>query len=136
MTTQAQVRGLKAVGLIKCLSCNHEPFETYRDLAKHIVSSRKGHRRGKRWASKYLLFNGLSPQKRRGRQTRVALTEGEKTNREDTRRELSGTTEFVTTLCIKCGNAVRQGLPAEYVQSQDAWREKGYLVAMCPVCRS
>ena len=125
-----------AVGLIKCLSCNHEPFETYRDLAKHIVSSRKGHRRGKRWASKYLLFNGLSPQKRRGRQTRVALTEGEKANKEDTRRELSGTTEFVTTLCIKCGNAVRQGLPAEYVQSQDAWREKGYLVAMCPVCRA
>jgi len=131
MTTPA----CKAGGLIKCLSCDHTPFETYRELAKHIVSSRKGHRKGKRWASKYLLLNSLSPRKRRGTRTQSAPTDGQKANKEDTRRELSGATEFVTTLCLKCRNAVIQGLPIEYVRSQDAWRIKGYLVVMCPVCR-
>ena len=41
---------------VKCNSCG-QPFEGYKELAFHISTSKKGHRKGKIWAAKYIHRN-------------------------------------------------------------------------------
>lgn len=116
-----------------CRTCNKECAD-FKELALHIIASR--HRQGKRWAAKYIMMNNLSPSKRfADKRDRIALTDEDKANREDTRRVLSGAQEFVTTLCLRCNYPTRQSLPVEYSQGRDAWRIQGHLVVMCPSCR-
>lgn len=116
-----------------CRTCNKE-CANFKELALHIIA--KKHRNGKRWAAKYIMVNGLSPAKRfDNRRERTPLTDDDKVAKEDTRRDLSGAQEFVTTLCLRCKHPARQALPIEHLQSRDAWRIQGHLVVMCPSCR-
>lgn len=127
--------------LIKCHFCDHEPFETYHDLAVHMVISKTGHNGGKRWAKSYLAKQGAAEARRidqrldRRDQVRIPLTDEQAEARESTRRQLSGAEEYVTTLCLRCQKPSRQLLPTEYCSSPHAWRIKDYLVVNCNACR-
>ena len=120
------------MGDINCLSCGQE-FGNYQELALHISVSREGHRRGKKWAAKYMSRHIIN---KRDVELggRVPLTTEQKINKEDTRRELSGDTEYVNTICIKCNKPSRPLLEAEYVNSHQAWRIGDRLVKLCVGC--
>ena len=119
--------------MVLCHSCN-QPFSDYRELAQHIASNKKGHRRGKKWAAKYLL-NIRALNKKKDMNGRVALTEADRENKKDTVRELSGETTVVEALCPHCKRKSRQIFPIEFGGSSEAWRDKGCLVVLCQSCR-
>jgi len=118
--------------VIKCLSCGKE-FEDYQSLALHISSERKGHRKGKKWAAKYISRQVISKQKVEFN-GRVPLTAEQKANKEDSRRVLSGEQRVAETVCLKCKRVSRVVLEAEYVSSPHAWRIQDRLVKMCNSC--
>lgn len=117
---------------VLCNSC-HAIFEDYGELARHILASKKGHKRGKMWAAKYLnrhvinkrFFenNGCSP-----------LTAEDTKNKQDTKRVLSGQQRSMETFCPKCKKINRAVLEAEYVANPLAWRIGGRLVKLCISC--
>jgi hypothetical protein len=119
-------------GVIKCLSCGKE-FEDYQELALHISSERKGHRKGKKWAAKYI-HRHLKNKREYDNNGRVSLTVEQKANKEDTRRGLSGEQRVAETICLSCKRVNRVALESEYVSSPQAWRIQGKLVKMCASC--
>ena len=122
---------------ITCHSCDAPPFANYKDLALHIMRNKNGHRKGRRWAAKFLSINTLSPAKRVDRKkSQGGLTEGDRENRRSTVRELSGKTKFVTTLCPRCKVEHPQYLPEEFVSAPLAWRIGEALAVTCGVCGS
>lgn len=118
---------------VLCHSCN-QGFPDYGELAKHIASSKKGHRKGKKWAAKYLLRT-RELNKKKEMKGRVALTEAEKENKKDTVRELSGETTIVETYCPHCKRKSRQIMPMEFGESGNAWKIGGCLAVLCNSCR-
>lgn len=119
---------------VSCHACG-QPFENYGELAFHISSTRdKAHRKGKRWAAKYLHRANLN--KRDNDRGKIPLTEEQKDAKEDLKRELSGNTEMVLTYCLGCKTGIRQPVPVEYSQSPNAWRTgNGTLIMPCPRCQ-
>jgi len=118
-----------------CHSCG-DVFEDFHALALHISSSRKGHRKGKRWAAKYLAGRTLRPEiKRIAENPDHENTEFGEENRANAKREISGDNEYTQTICPNCHIPARQLIPVEYIQSDNAWREKGVLVLDCQGCR-
>ncbi len=114
-----------------CLSCQ-KVCADYKELALHIQSSKKGHRKGKRWAAKYMMrVRQLNKRELNGR---VPLTEEQKEARASIFRELSGETEYALAVCPHCHKGHREVLPVEFRQSQDAWRVKDKLVVLCATC--
>ncbi len=117
---------------VLCNSCNQH-FAAYKELALHISSSRKGHRKGKKWASAYLFkVNALN--KRGIENNRIPLTKEDKENRMDSKRVLCGEEEYVLAVCPHCKKGHREMLPIEFSQSPSAWRIKDNLVVMCQNC--
>ena len=117
---------------VLCHSCNLS-FVDYKELALHISTSRKGHRQGKKWAAKYMM-KVRALDKRNNGGGRSPLTEDDKENKKNTRRELSGDNEHVATFCPHCRKKTKQVLPIEYTRSNEAWRLKDYLVVLCQNC--
>ncbi len=120
------------MGDVKCLSCGKE-CEDYQELALHISSSKKGHRKGKRWAAKYISRHVIGKKKLEFN-GRVPLTEEQKANKEDTKRVLSGDMEYANTICLKCKKHGRPLLEIEYVTSPHALRVQGKLAKLCANC--
>jgi GTP cyclohydrolase FolE2 len=118
---------------VQCRACGRDDFEDYTELAIHIQSSKKGHRKGKIWASKYLLRVNQLNQKKEYEQ-RVPLTEEEKENKRDTRRELSGQMEVVNTYCPRCKTRTRRQLEIEFTRGGQAWGIKNYYFVLCQLC--
>lgn len=115
-----------------CHSCD-KSFPDYRELALHILSTKKGHRKGRRWAAKYLShLNALA--RKELNHGRSELTEADRENKRSTIRVLSGESVFVEALCPHCKRKSRQNLPIEYAESKEAWRSKGSLVVLCQSC--
>jgi len=117
---------------ITCKACGHT-FETWYELARHIMSKRdKEHRKSKRWAAKYLQRHVLNKRtiERRG----SPMTDEDKLAREDTRRKLSGTTEQVITVCPRCNHEQHQRVETEHIDNILAWRIRGCLVKLCMNC--
>ena len=117
--------------MIPCHSCALE-FDDYKALALHIIASKKGHRKGKIWAAKYMHRNALNAKKQD--YGRTPLTEEQKDNKEDSRRILSGDTKPVVVNCPKCRNNHRTVLEEEFAESPEAWKIKGLNAVMCPRC--
>lgn len=117
-----------------CHSCN-KGFANWDELALHILATKKGHRKGKKWAAKYMALNGLSA-KAQGKYEfdRTPLTEEDRANKEDTRMRLSGITQFETTTCPKCKDRHRISLEAEFATSPVAWRIGGNIAKICQGC--
>jgi len=116
----------------KCHYCNAPVFANWTELALHISSSRKGHRKGKRWAANFLIGKKVKDKKKQ--QPRKRQTAEEKETKKNLVRVLSGDTEFVDTLCLRGKHTVRQSLPVEYSQNPRAWRIQGRLVLTCVGC--
>lgn len=116
---------------VTCHSCN-KVFPDYKSLAVHITKSKKGHQRGKKWAAGYDLFDVMYEKKQ---PERPRLTEQERENKADSRREISGINKTVVTKCPKCKGMSKQSLPVEYTNSQEAWRINKMLVVLCPICK-
>ena len=118
----------------KCFNCD-EVFPDYMALALHITSAKKGHRKGKRWAAKYLMLNKISIDKKRNN-NRTPLTEKDRENKRNSKLELSGQTQTLLTYCPKCKKSYKQAVPVEYAMSPTAWRNtKGILIMACPNCQ-
>ncbi len=126
------------VSMPSCNQC-HKPCKDYHELATHIVSS-KGHKKGRRWATKYLAIHGLSPKNRRDLPKHVAdnpdkeSTEFGEENRQNRFRELSGREKGVITMCPKCHTKDKERLPTEFTESPVAWRIDGILAKLCERC--
>ena len=118
--------------LYKCLSCGAD-FWDYQSLALHILASKKGHRKGKKWAAKYINRHVLN-KKKTEYNGRVPLTAEQKANKEDTRRVLAGGQRVAEIVCPHCHKPSRVALEVEYVSSPQAWRIQGRLVKMCANC--
>jgi hypothetical protein len=118
-----------------CISC-HTEFPDYKELALHIMTNRKGHRKGRRWAAKYIMVNGLSSKVKGQKYDRIALTEEQKEAKKDCKITISGINKVADTVCPKCSLKLRQLLPVEYVQSPMAWRKDNKLVILCDGCGS
>jgi predicted HNH restriction endonuclease len=116
---------------VECHSC-HQVFADYGALALHIASSKKGHRKGKRWAAKYLVGNKLRTN--RNNHNRTPLTEQDRENKRNTVRELSGEIKNVPTVCPQCHQGQHQRLPIEYVKSNTAWKIRSEFVVICNNC--
>ncbi len=116
-----------------CHSCQAE-FDDYEALAKHISSSKQGHRKGKRWAANYLLKSRALNQKKLFNSS--PLTQEDRENRESTKREISGETEWILTVCPHCKKGHREQLPREFIESSVAWRtSRGTLIVNCSACQ-
>ncbi len=115
---------------VECHSCQ-QIFADYGELALHIASSKKGHRKGKKWASNYLMRTRVLDKKNG---YRTPLTEQDRENKRDAQRELSGEIKYVPTVCPQCHQGQRQQLPIEYVESNSAWKIRGEFVVICNNC--
>jgi len=118
----------------KCLTCG-KSFEDYSELAKHIMTTPK-HRKGKKWAAKYIHLNTLSLRARNGAlKGRTPLTDEQKEARQDSIRVPSGDTVRMDTFCPKCKIKYTDVFEVEYAYDKDAWRVKDCLVRLCFDCR-
>jgi len=120
------------MGDIKCLSCGDD-FESYQELALHISASKTGHRRGKKWAAKYLSRHVINKRQNNFSGGRSLSVEDIK-NKSDNRRILSGEQIYTETICPKCRKPNRAVLEAEYAASPQAWRIDGRLAVVCVGC--
>lgn len=119
----------------QCLNC-HKYFEDYRELALHILSNKKTHRRGLKWAARYMTRqNQLDRKVSLQDRVRTSMDEDDRQNLRDSRRILSGRFKYAKTLCLRCKKIITQQLPVEYTDSPYAWRIQGVLVANCEGCR-
>jgi hypothetical protein len=119
---------------VQCNTCG-DSFDTYQELAAHIQSSpRKTHKHGRKWAAK-LLLRVSQLDKKQDFENRTKLTEQEKENKLDTRRELSGQKTFVNTKCPQCKRVHAEALEVEYAHSKDAWRAGNMFMILCISCR-
>ncbi len=119
---------------VECYYCP-QSFAGFQALALHISQSRKGHRKGKKWAAKYLMLNSLSPDKRKPiRNNGTPLTEEQRQAKRDTLRQLSGKVVNTVTLCPKCKRRSNNSLPSEYVSNPSAWRAGNILIKLCINC--
>lgn len=118
-----------------CHTC-HADFPDFYALALHISKSRAGHRKGKRWAAKYLLINKLSPEAKRDKEDygRLPLPENYHENKQSTYRVLSGELVSVVTFCPRCKISRIKLLPVEFTQNPIAWRRNGNIVKICLNC--
>lgn len=117
-----------------CHACNAD-FEDYKSLAQHIVSLKDvKHRKGRRWALKFLSKQKILDQKRDFK-PRTAMPENIKNHFDEIKRELSGETERVSTLCPNCRTKSTAVLEAEYVNSGVAWVKDDRVVMYCQTCR-
>ena len=119
-----------------CHSCG-KPFDNFKDLALHIMQSKSGHRKGRKWASKFIMIGGLSKKSRDGRQqqSQVVLTKEEKVNKVSSARELSGREEYRQVYCPRCKYTHDYKLPVEYIESPVVWRTpQGTMIVACLSC--
>lgn len=115
-----------------CNSC-HREFDDFHALALHITREKRGHQRGKKWASKYLLkpIKSELPQ-------RTPLTEEEKKSldeaKDQCKRELSGITKVSQAFCLRCKRFYPRVVEIEYIHSEYALRRENTLLITCESC--
>ena len=117
---------------IKCLSCGCG-FESYQELAVHISASKTGHRKGKKWAAKYLSRHVIN-KKVGSFSEKSPLTAEDIKNKRENRRVLSGEQRYTETICPQCRKPSRAVLEAEHATSSQAWRIGSRLAVMCAGC--
>jgi hypothetical protein len=115
-----------------CHDCKEE-FNTWVELAQHLVSQRTTHKRESVvWAETFIArrknvveFKQRSPM---SDETRQII--------KDCKRELSGETKEVRTVCPDCHKVNSAELAVEYIQDGEAWRNSnGTYIAMCEKCK-
>ena len=119
-----------------CNSCG-EWFDDYTELARHIAGAKTGHKKGKKWAAKYLLrVNQLNSKKEY--EDKIPLSEEDKQNRRELMNiQLSGQKKMVNTMCPHCKKAHAEALEVEYANSPFAWKspQGSFIMVLCAGCR-
>jgi hypothetical protein len=116
----------------QCHDC-FEEFEGYPELAQHIVSQRKTHKRKSVIWAEIFLSKRDSVKEFKPRQP---MSDGLKEIAKDCVRELSGRVQEVRTVCPDCHAASNRKLEVEFLQD-DVWRNSlGSFVVLCENCRS
>lgn len=117
-----------------CNKCRSN-FPDFKSLALHIISNKKTHKQGLKWASQYITRQRQLDRKvtaqRRGR---VLFTDEDRDNKEDLRRVLSGQTIISNILCPRCKRGSIRQLPIEHAGNPEAWRVGKALVVLCINC--
>jgi hypothetical protein len=127
---------------VSCHQCQ-ELFKDYMELAVHIMSNKKTHknRKGRVWAANYVSSHSLSYKAQHELSQRTPLTDEQKVtmaeNKEKARRELSGATMMVKTICPikRCGLKSYEPLPVEFTKSPSAWKVGDRFVKVCSGCQ-
>lgn len=122
-----------------CRICGKK-CEDWDDLARHIDKLAKlkdGKHKRTRWV-KFRLHKKAEqlmnrPEKKEFYNT--ALTEDQKQSKEDSRRELSGKTEYVPIRCPKCKTGRKQFVEVEHIENPQAWQENNCYMILCDGCR-
>jgi hypothetical protein len=120
--------------VIKMQTCHdcQEEFETWVELAQHIVSQKKTHNRKSRvWALTFLAkkdnVQEHKPRSPMSEETRQIIKE--------CKRELSGKMEMARTVCPNCKQVTEQSLEVEYLQDRSWRNSNGTLIVNCQGCR-
>ncbi len=117
-----------------CLTCR-QVFPDYKELARHISRSKNGHRKGKRWAARYLLNQrALDKKVSKKKRPHIALTEQEKENKKSLKRELAGKTVNVKVKCPRCKVEGMYEFPMEYAESEESWKVGDTMMKLCLKC--
>jgi hypothetical protein len=115
-----------------CHDCSEE-FESWVELAQHIVLQKTTHTRSSRvWALTFLAkkdnVQEFKPRSPMSEETRQIIRE--------CKRELSGRMETARTVCPNCKQVTEQKLEVEYIQDSEAWRNSlGSLITTCENCK-
>jgi hypothetical protein len=115
-----------------CNDC-HEEFDTWVELAQHIVSQRSSHTRSSVvWALTFLAKKDNVQEHK----PRMPMSEETRKIIKECVRETSGEMREVRTVCPDCHKVDTTKLDVEYVQDREAWRNSnGTYIAMCEKCK-
>ena len=114
-----------------CNGCKEE-FDTWVELAQHIVSQRSSHTRSSVvWALTFLA------KKDNVREFKPATPLSESTRKilKECKRDLSGETKEVRTVCPNCRKVSEQRIEVEYLQDRGWRNSNGTLIVNCEMCR-
>jgi len=118
-----------------CKTCGAS-FIGFSELASHIRKNKKTHKKGQKWAAKYIHISKLSLKAKNGSfEPREPLTEEQKEARQECIRKPSGDMVTVDAICPKCKSKYRMLIEIEYAISKDALKVKDYFIRLCPDCR-
>ena len=118
---------------IRCNTCG-EPFENYKDLAVHIQTAGKSHRKGKLWAAKFVTNVTYLDQKKEHTE-RLPIDDQVRENREACIRETSGKMVVTQVFCPNCRKNFRLPVEKEHAENPLAWRTNKILTLNCESCR-
>ena len=123
---------------VSCRQCGDD-FEDWGGLATHIMAAKKTHKKksDRIWAAKYIAGNTLRHQQvlsKSGEDPDKVRTEFGDDNRENSKRRLSGTQNYVNAVCPKCKKPHRPLIETDYVEDAEVWRIDDKLVKLCVAC--
>ena len=114
-----------------CHDCQEE-FETWVELAQHIISQKKTHQRKSRvWALKFL----SSKDNVKEHKPRMPMSDELKKAVKECVREISGETKKGLVKCPQCRQLHSAEIEVEHLVDW-AWREDDKLMILCGDCRS
>ena len=114
-----------------CHDCQEE-FETWVELAQHIISQKKTHQRKSRvWALKFL----SSKDNVKEHKARMPMSDELKQAVKECVREISGETKKGLVKCPQCRQLHSAEIEVEHLVDW-AWREDDKLMILCGDCRS
>ena len=109
-----------------------EEFETWVELAQHIISQKKTHQRKSRvWALKFL----SSKDNVKEHKARMPMSDELKQAVKECVREISGETKKGLVKCPQCRQLHSAEIEVEHLVDW-AWREDDKLMILCGDCRS
>ena len=114
-----------------CHDCQEE-FETWVELAQHIISQKKTHQRKSRvWALKFL----SNKDNVKEHKARMPMSDELKQAVKECVREISGETKKGLVKCPQCRQLHSAEIEIEHLVDW-AWREDDKLMILCGDCRS
>lgn len=116
-----------------CVVC-HEQFENWTNLALHIMTNKKTHRKSVKFASHVLADVKTRPQLQRApKDPDYVPTEFGDKQREIATKILSGETRRLYTVCPQCKRQSDVDIPVEV--SRNIWNDSGRVFVLCQMCR-
>ena len=122
----------------QCFCCNHDPFNSPKELAQHIMTQKKGHHKSKIWAAKVIAGATLRNKveiKPIPKDPDYKPTELGEENRANMKLQLSGKTHPITCLCPKCKRQHLESLEIEFLRLPNLWIIENKPAVLCGNCK-
>jgi L-asparaginase II len=122
----------------QCFCCNHAPFNSPTELALHISSQKKGHRKSKMWAAKVLAGSTLRNKvefKPVSKDPDKVATELGDENRANAKLQLSGKLHGVMCHCPHCRQPHKEMLEVEFLRLEHLWLIENKPAVLCGNCK-